>query len=60
VEALIQGEPPPPGAAPEEIARLRRMIRAAEHKRWQAGIVLKVSERAFGTGRLVPVTRGGP
>jgi NAD+ synthase (glutamine-hydrolysing) len=56
VEALIQGVPPPPGASAGEVARCRRMIRAAEHKRWQAGIVLKVSERAFGTGRMVPVT----
>lgn len=32
-------------------------MRRSEHKRWQAGIVLRVSERAFGTGRLIPVTR---
>ena len=32
-------------------------MRASEHKRWQMGIVLKVSEKSFGTGRLVPVTR---
>jgi NAD+ synthase (glutamine-hydrolysing) len=57
VEALIQGAPPPPGASPEDLARYRRMIRAAEHKRWQAGVVLKVSERAFGTGRMMPITR---
>jgi NAD+ synthase (glutamine-hydrolysing) len=34
-----------------------RAMRQAEHKRWQAGIVLKVSEKAFGTGRMMPVTR---
>ncbi len=34
-----------------------RAMRGAEHKRWQAGIVLKVSEKSFGTGRLMPVTR---
>lgn len=32
-------------------------MRAAESKRWQLGIVLKVSEKAFGSGRLIPVTR---
>jgi NAD+ synthetase len=59
-EALIQGAPPPPGASAEEIARFRRLIRGAEHKRWQGGIILKVTERAFGTGRMVPVTRVDP
>ncbi|PKN94249.1 MAG: NAD(+) synthase [Chloroflexi bacterium HGW-Chloroflexi-6] len=32
-------------------------LKRSEHKRWQFGIVLKVSERAFGTGRMVPVTK---
>jgi NAD+ synthase (glutamine-hydrolysing) len=32
-------------------------LRRSEHKRGQFGIVLKVSETAFGSGRLVPVTR---
>lgn len=36
----------------------RRMLRQSEHKRWQAPIVLKVSERAFGSGRMMPVTHG--
>ncbi len=36
---------------------LARRIDRAQHKRWQAPIVLKVSDKAFGTGRLVPVTR---
>ena len=34
-----------------------RLIRTAEHKRWQAGIVLRVTDSAFGSGRMVPVTR---
>ncbi len=34
-----------------------RAMRQAEHKRWQAGIILKVSEKAFGSGRMMPVTR---
>jgi NAD+ synthase (glutamine-hydrolysing) len=33
------------------------MMRASEHKRWQMGVVLKVSGRAFGRGRMVPITR---
>lgn len=32
-------------------------MRAAEHKRWQAGVILKVSEKSFGRGRLMPITR---
>lgn len=32
-------------------------LKRSEHKRWQFGIVLKVSERAFGTGRMIPVTK---
>jgi NAD+ synthase (glutamine-hydrolysing) len=32
-------------------------LRRSEHKRWQAGVVLKVSARAFGTGRMIPITR---
>ena len=32
-------------------------LRRSEHKRWQMGVVLKVSERAFGSGRLIPITR---
>jgi NAD+ synthase (glutamine-hydrolysing) len=51
VEALVRDEPV------EGADRYRRLLHAAEHKRWQSGIVLKVSERAFGSGRLVPVTR---
>lgn len=32
-------------------------IRRSEHKRWQMGVILKVSPKAFGTGRLMPITR---
>lgn len=32
-------------------------MRASEHKRGQMGVVLKVSEKAFGSGRLMPITR---
>ena len=33
------------------------MMRASEHKRWQAGVILKVSEKSFGGGRMMPITR---
>ncbi|MBL8078951.1 MAG: NAD(+) synthase [Anaerolineales bacterium] len=32
-------------------------MRAAEHKRWQMGVVLKVNNRSFGSGRMMPITR---
>ena len=57
IEALVQNQPPRDGAHATDLARYRRLLRGAEHKRWQFGIALKVSERAFGTGRMMPVTR---
>lgn len=45
------------GLSGEERGDWRRMLRAAEHKRFQHGVVLKVSEHALGTGRMVPITR---
>ncbi len=54
VESLVQGAD---GPEDSEMPRWRRLLHAAEHKRWQHGIVLKVSEKAFGTGRMMPVTR---
>jgi NAD+ synthase (glutamine-hydrolysing) len=32
-------------------------LRRSEHKRWQMGVVLKVSRKSFGSGRLMPITR---
>jgi len=32
-------------------------LRRSEHKRWQMGVILKVSPKAFGTGRMIPITR---
>lgn len=32
-------------------------IRTSEHKRWQAGVILKVSDKSLGRGRLMPITR---
>ena len=33
------------------------LMRASEHKRRQAGVILKVSEKSFGGGRMMPITR---
>ncbi|MBW2260372.1 MAG: NAD+ synthase [Deltaproteobacteria bacterium] len=51
---------PPQGAdvSRDTQERVRAMVRAAEHKRLQAPIVLKVSSRAFGPGRRYPVAQG--
>jgi NAD+ synthetase len=32
-------------------------LRRSEHKRWQMGVVLKTSRTAFGSGRMIPITR---
>jgi len=32
-------------------------MRTSEHKRWQMGPVLKVNERSFGRGRMIPIAR---
>jgi NAD+ synthase (glutamine-hydrolysing) len=37
--------------------RSNAALRRSEHKRIHHGIILKVSEKAFGSGRLIPVTR---
>jgi NAD+ synthetase len=37
--------------------RSNHTLRRSEHKRWQMGVVLKVSEKSFGSGRLIPITR---
>lgn len=54
LEGLVQGTVET--EAPE-LEAWKRRLRLSEHKRFQHGIILKVSERAFGTGRMVPVTR---
>ena len=37
--------------------RSDQALRRSEHKRWQFGVVLKISKKAFGTGRMIPITR---
>lgn len=59
VDALVQGAPRDVllAMAPEaELAELEARIAGAEFKRWQGPPILKVSEVAFGRGRLVPVS----
>jgi NAD+ synthase (glutamine-hydrolysing) len=47
------------GAAPEPIVRrVVRMIEIAEYKRAQAAPGLKVTSKAFGVGRRMPIARG--
>lgn len=55
VEALVQGRAPADASA-AEVAAFEERIARAEFKRRQAPPGLKVSARAFGPGRLVPVT----
>ncbi len=43
----------------EEVMRVAAMVRSSEYKRRQAPIVLRVSGKAFGAGRRMPVARGG-
>ncbi len=48
------------GPAMEKLVQANRSdasLRRSEHKRWQMGVVLKVSEKAFGSGRMIPITR---
>jgi len=48
------------GPEMERLVALNRSdaaLRRSEHKRWQMGVILKVSEKAFGTGRWMPITR---
>jgi NAD+ synthase (glutamine-hydrolysing) len=45
------------GFAPDLVRSVLRMVDKAEYKRRQAPPVLKVSPKAFGTGRRVPIAR---
>jgi len=45
------------GEDPETVRRVLSMVSGAEFKRRQAAPVLKVSPRAFGTGRRIPIAR---
>jgi NAD+ synthase (glutamine-hydrolysing) len=41
------------------VCRSARLIDAAEYKRYQAAIILKVTQRAFGRGRPMPIVMRG-
>jgi NAD+ synthase (glutamine-hydrolysing) len=48
------------GPAMERLVRENRSdaaLRRSEHKRWQMGVILKVSAKSFGAGRMIPITR---
>jgi NAD+ synthetase len=56
---VLEQEPSQGGGESLEARQgIMAMVRAAEHKRLQAPIVLKVSGRAFGPGRRYPVAQG--
>jgi NAD+ synthetase len=46
------------GVDAETVRRVLRMIDRAEYKRQQAALCLKVSGKAFGSGRRMPIARG--
>ncbi|MBT8484038.1 MAG: NAD+ synthase [Phycisphaerales bacterium] len=54
-EAAVERVVVETGADPGLVQRIIRMIDAAEYKRHQAAIVLKVTQRAFGRGRPMPM-----
>jgi hypothetical protein len=39
------------------VERVVRLVVRSEHKRWQAAPVLRVSSRAFGSGRRMPLAQ---
>ena len=45
------------GHDPELVDRVVGLIRRAEYKRWQAAPGLRVSSKAFGTGRRIPLAK---
>jgi NAD+ synthetase len=61
LEQAIEGErgasliTPPPGANPETVAAIVRRLDRNEYKRRQAPLVLRVSTKAFGSGRKLPI-----
>ena len=46
------------GYEPELVRRILRMIDGTEYKRQQAALCLKVTNKAFGSGRRMPIARG--
>jgi NAD+ synthase (glutamine-hydrolysing) len=46
------------GHAPDVVRRVLRMVIGSEYKRRQAAPVLKISDKAFGEGRRLPIAQG--
>ncbi len=62
LEALIEGPATAAdliaaGEDPATVARVLRLVEISEYKRKQAAPVLRVSAKAFGTGRRIPLAR---
>ena len=60
VEAYVERERSPDdliqdGFDPDTVARVTRLIDLSEHKRRQTPPVLRITEKAFGTGRRYPI-----
>ncbi len=49
------GVRPPPGMTPDQTAAIVRRLDRNEYKRRQAPLVLRVSSKAFGAGRRLPI-----
>jgi NAD+ synthase (glutamine-hydrolysing) len=58
VDLLSPGEIMKQGHDPALVRRIIRMIDNTEYKRQQAAVCLKVTCRAFGSGRRMPIARG--
>jgi hypothetical protein len=46
------------GYTAAEVDLVLRLVRISEYKRWQAPPILRVSEKAFGIGRRMPLANG--
>jgi NAD+ synthase (glutamine-hydrolysing) len=60
VDALVEEQASPKelvsrGYDEVEVKRCAKLLFASEHKRWQAAPMLRVSKRAFGIGRRMPL-----
>ncbi|MCH8251131.1 MAG: NAD+ synthase, partial [Planctomycetes bacterium] len=60
LEMFVEQDLPPndivaAGFDPNMVERVVRMVDRAEYKRKQAPVGLKVTSRAFGTGRRMPI-----
>jgi len=60
VDALVEEQASPEGLvrrgfSEDEVRRCAKLLFTSEHKRWQAAPALRVSRRAFGRGRQMPL-----